>query len=181
MIEFLIRLIVFSFLSIVYSSEFVFWHFSLYTFKTVKFSMFVSEILRIWMSESEHKFDRDVIENLNDLETNVITRCLWLFSWSDKILLYVECEIVIWFVSIHDSCMHIMSIFFSRSYSRHNIIVFVDFAQLCCRNLIFWMFVLLIKSRVDHSFSIWFWLLENAHILRHLLYELLRNLQISMI
>jgi hypothetical protein len=144
--------------------------------------MLVLEILRIWMFVFEHKFDRDVIVNLNDLDTNVITLCLWVSFCSclSKILLNVEWEIMIWFDLIHDSCIHIMFIFFSRSYSRHDIIVFVDLAQLCCKNLIFWVIVLLIKSRDDYSFLIWFWLLENARNFNCLLRVLCHSLHISM-
>ncbi len=143
--EFFVSSIVFSFLSIVYSFELNFWHFSLYTFTTVKFSIFVLEMLNIWMFVFEHKFDRDVTVNLNDLDTKVIIFCLWTSSCSDKILLNVECEIVIWLSLIHDFCMHIIFIFFFKSYFRHDIIVFVDLAQLCCKNLIFRIVVLFMR------------------------------------
>jgi hypothetical protein len=93
----------------------------------------------------EHKFDRDMTENLNDSYTKVITLCLWVSFCSDKILLNVECEIMIWLSSIHDSCIHIMFIFFFRSYFKHDIIVFVNLAQLCCKNLISREVVLFIK------------------------------------
>ncbi len=43
-------------------------------------------------------------------------------------MLNVECEIIIWLSSIHDFCIHMMFIFFSKSYFRHDIIVFVDFS-----------------------------------------------------
>ncbi len=92
--------------------------------------------------------DQEVIEYWNDFDTNVIIFCLWSFFCSNKILLKAECDIMIWFASIQDSCIHIMSILFSRSYSRHDIIVFVDLAQLCCKNLIFWVVVLVMKLRV---------------------------------
>ncbi len=115
----------------------------------MKSSMFVFDIFNIWMFVFEHKFDRDVTENLNNLNTKVIILCLWVSSCSDIILLNVEWEIMIWSDSIHDSCMHMMFIFFFKSYFRHDIIVFVDLAQLCCRNLISWIIVLLMRLRVD--------------------------------
>jgi hypothetical protein len=104
------------------------------------------------MSVSEHKFDRDVTENSNDLNTNVMTRCLWVSFCSDKILLNVECDIMIWLSSIHDFYKHMMFIFFSRLYSRHDIIVFVDFAQLCYKNLISRIIVLFMRWKTDHFF-----------------------------
>ncbi len=80
-------------------------------------------LLKCWIFELfvfEHKYDRDVTENLNDLDTKIIIICLWVSFCSDRILLNVECEIVIWFDSIHDSCMYIMSISFFKSYFRHD-------------------------------------------------------------
>ncbi len=147
----------------------------------MKFSIFVSEMLSIWIFVFEHKFDRDVTENLNDLDTKIIILCLWVSSCSDRILLYVECEIVIWFDSIHDSCMHIMFIFFFKSYSRHDIIVFVDFAQLCCKNLIFWVIVSFIKQRYDRFFLILVQSLKSVHNLNYLMHVLSRSLRILMI
>jgi hypothetical protein len=70
--------------------------------------------------------------------------------------------------------------FFFNSYFRHDIIVFVDFAQLCCKNLISWMIVSLIKSRNDYSFLIWFRLLENARNLYYSLRVFRHSLHISM-
>jgi hypothetical protein len=111
--------------------------------------MSVFDIFSIWMFVFEHKFDRDVIENLNDLNTKVMILCLWISSCSEIILLNVEWEIMIWLDLIHDFFMYIMFIFFFKSYFRHDIIVFVNFAQLCCRNLISWIIVLLIRLWID--------------------------------
>jgi hypothetical protein len=88
-IEFFVKSIVFNFLSIVYSSKFDLWFFSLYKFKTMKFFIFVFDMLSIWMFVSEHKSDRDMTENLNILDTNVMTLRLWISfsSCSDKFLL----------------------------------------------------------------------------------------------
>jgi hypothetical protein len=91
-IEFFVNSIDVNFLSIVYLSESVFWFFSLYTFKIVRFSMFVSKMLNIWMFVFEQRSDRDMIKNWNDFDTKIIILCL-LFSfyfWSSNILLNVE-------------------------------------------------------------------------------------------
>ncbi len=144
-IKFLINSIVMSFFSIVYSFEFVFWHFFLYTLKIEKLSIFVLKTFDIWIFVSKHKSDRDVIKYRNDFNTNIIILCFWFSFCLDKILLKTECDIVIWFDSIHDSYIQMMSILFSKLYFKHDIIVFVNLAQLCCKNLISWVFVLVIK------------------------------------
>jgi hypothetical protein len=151
-------------------------------YKRLRLWNFQCLFLRCWEVEYSCSCINSIVtENLNDLDTKVITRCLWLSSCSDKILLNVECEIVIWFDLLHDSCIHIMFIFFSKSYSRHDIIVFVDLAQLFCKNLIFWVVVSLIWRRTDHFFLIWFWLLWNARSLNCLMHVFCRSSHISTI
>jgi hypothetical protein len=146
----------------------------------MKFSIFIFDMLTILTFVFEHKFERDVTENLNDFDTKIISLCLWISFCSDKILLNVKWEIMIWFESIHDSWIHIMFIIFSKSYFRHDIIVFIDITQLCCKNFISWIIVSLMWLE-NYHFLFWFQSLENTRSLSCLQHVSRHNLRISMI
>ena len=122
--------------SMMYSLLSVFWFFSLYMLKIKKLSMLTFVTCKVYTSVSSEMSGLDVILKFDFFEINVM---ILDFIWSIKsgvtdsvIRSNDECEIEIWLLPIHGFCISIMSVFFVNAYSKHEIIVLVDFAASPC-------------------------------------------------